>query len=379
LNFTNTNFIDVVTPHNNNVTPGDFLGNDVIFFQSVDEAAGKVNIGISRKTGQPGVNGTGVVARVKFKSLTSTPPGTQVLFSLNNVVANDPAGNSITLQAGNATVTLSGILVWPGDTNNDKMVNQADVLPIGLCWLQTGPPRQNASINWVGQPATPWPQMSCTYADANGDGVVNQADVLPIGLNFGKIHTGPNLIAAQPVGKGSAVSSVATLKPEVNPPQQSPGKEFFIRIRASDVTDLFGLSFELIYDRPNLLQIVAVEQDSLLGGDVIFFSFTDAAAGKVSAGITRKSGQPGVNGSGSVVRIKAMLTAQAQSRDVVNLSLQSVSANNSTGQAITMTPQPSQIQVLTCRRCQPRHACYHRLSVASESPQSVQSQHFDSI
>ena len=53
----------------------------------------------------------------------------------------------------------------------------------------TGPPRQNPSSNWVGQPATPWSPESATYADANGNGEINQADVLPIGLNWYKTHT----------------------------------------------------------------------------------------------------------------------------------------------------------------------------------------------
>ena len=36
--------------------------------QNVDEIEGKVSIGVSRKAGQGGVNGTGVVARIKFIS-----------------------------------------------------------------------------------------------------------------------------------------------------------------------------------------------------------------------------------------------------------------------------------------------------------------------
>lgn len=47
---------------------------------------------------------------------------------------------------------------------------------------------RRASSNWAGQPATFWAEGQCTFADANGDGVVNQADVLPIGLHFGKTH-----------------------------------------------------------------------------------------------------------------------------------------------------------------------------------------------
>jgi hypothetical protein len=241
-------------------------------------------------------------------------------------------------------IRIVGLIVWPGDTNNDGIANQADVLPLGLCFGQTGPSRPNASINWIGQPATPWTQEHCTYADANGNGVVDQADVLPIGLNFGRTHSS-NLPLA--MTKVNSVVSSATLRPDVNPPQPAPGTEFFIKIRASEVTDLFGVSFELIYDRPALLQILAVEADSMLGSDVIFFSNVDGPGGKVSVGITKKSGQAGANGAGSVARIKAILTAQAQHGDIIHLSLQNVSANNASGQSIEMTLQSSQIVIMT--------------------------------
>jgi len=80
------------------------------------------------------------------------------------------------------------VTVWPGDNNNDGVVNQADVLPLGLYWNKTGPARANASTAWAPQLAAPWTPENATYADANGDGVVNQADILPIGLNWGRTH-----------------------------------------------------------------------------------------------------------------------------------------------------------------------------------------------
>jgi Cohesin domain/FlgD Ig-like domain len=344
LNY-DTNVLDVVTPTSTSVVAGPFMGTNIIFFPNVDEAGGKVSFGMTRTGNQSGVNGSGVVASVKFKSLAGTSSGTAVEFSLSNVAANDPAGNPIALADSKATLTLNaGPIVWPGDTDNNGVVNQADVLPLGLSFGQTGPPRQNASLAWVGQSAAPWSNIKYTYADANGDGSVNQADVLPIGINFGKTHT---TAAEQHLAKNNSLANAATLKPDVNPPQQAPGTEFFIKIRASEVADLFGASFELIYDRPSLVQILAVEPDSMLGSDVIFFSNVDAAGGKASVGITKKSGQAGANGTGSVVRLKAMLTAQAKNGDIINLSLQNVLANNSAAQAIEMTPQSSQIVVMT--------------------------------
>lgn len=241
-------------------------------------------------------------------------------------------------------VSGAELIVWPGDTNNDGIANQADVLPLGLSFGQTGPPRQNASINWIGQPATPWTQARSTHADANGNGVVDQADILPIGLNLGRTHSSNAMLA---MSKVNTSASSATLRPEVDSPQQAPGQDFFIKIKVSEGSDLFGVSFELIYDQPALLHILAVEADSLLGSEVIFFSNVDTSSGKVSVGITKKAGQAGANGAGSVVRLKAILTAQAKSGDIVNLSLQNVSAINASGESIEMALQSSQIVIMT--------------------------------
>ena len=83
------------------------------------------------------------------------------------------------------------VVVWPGDTNNDGLVDARDVLPVGIYWGSTGPARGSASSNWEMQLATPWSPEATTYVDANGDGMVDARDVLPIGLNWLKTHPVP--------------------------------------------------------------------------------------------------------------------------------------------------------------------------------------------
>ena len=78
--------------------------------------------------------------------------------------------------------------VWPGDTDNNGLVDERDVLRIGIYWKSTGPARSSPSNNWVGQSATAWNPKDGTYADASGDGIVDERDVLAIGLNWQKTH-----------------------------------------------------------------------------------------------------------------------------------------------------------------------------------------------
>jgi hypothetical protein len=336
LNYTQTDIIDVVTPHSINVVPGDFLGNDLVFVPMVDETGGNASIGISRKTGQGGVNGNGTIVRIKFVTKPETPNGSQITFSFTELTANDPNGTAIVLAPQTFTITIiSGLFVWPGDTNNDGIVNQADVLPLGLFWRQTGPVRTNASTNWVGQIATPWTNKNSTYADANGDGIVNQADVLPLGLNWHKTHDLNPLFNenAEPISALYKPCS-AQLSCKING-ASNPGQEFSIEIYASDVTNLFGIAFELIYSPTTSLEPILTEAGMWMGDDVVFFPNIDTNAGTISIGITRKAGQGGVNGSGIVAKIKMKMSVDSTVGDTTELILQSLSANDPNGRSIT--------------------------------------------
>lgn len=77
--------------------------------------------------------------------------------------------------------------VWPGDTNNDGVVNELDVIPIAINWGKTGLPREG-SAKWGPRIAIVWDPFEATYADANGDGEVKGNDILFISMNWGRSH-----------------------------------------------------------------------------------------------------------------------------------------------------------------------------------------------
>ena len=82
----------------------------------------------------------------------------------------------------------STLTVWPGDTNNDGIVDQTDVLSLGDNWMLSGPPRSQTAASWKGDKATGWRPGDVTYADADGNGVINEADLFPLGKYFNKSH-----------------------------------------------------------------------------------------------------------------------------------------------------------------------------------------------
>ena len=83
--------------------------------------------------------------------------------------------------------------VWPGDFNNDGVVNNADALYWGLACSDTpGPTRPNASTDWAGQEAPDWAtvvkDVNNKHQDGDGNGLINEADLQVLIDNYGKTH-----------------------------------------------------------------------------------------------------------------------------------------------------------------------------------------------
>ncbi len=193
LNFNNNQYLSLVS--NDSVVAGPFLGGDLVVYTSMD--SNQAAIAVSRKNGAGGVTGSGTVARAKFTTAPGTPLGTVINFNLSDLVSLDSGGGELSVADSSLALTIQGLLVWPGDTNNNGFVDQADILPIGLYWKSSGAVRGNASRNWHLQPALPWGVNDATYADCDGNGFIDQADVLPVALNWNK-STGSLLASAAP-------------------------------------------------------------------------------------------------------------------------------------------------------------------------------------
>ena len=80
------------------------------------------------------------------------------------------------------------ILVFPGDTDNNGIVELNDILPVGIYFNETGVPRLSNSFLWKPHSVAGWDILPATYADANGDGIVDGRDVIGIGVNWSATH-----------------------------------------------------------------------------------------------------------------------------------------------------------------------------------------------
>jgi len=94
-------------------------------------------------------------------------------------------------------------VIWPGDLNNDGIVNGTDPLYWANAVGFDGPVRPNASTNWTAQPAPEWQQevleINSKHQDADGNGIVDAADLQVVTLNFGSSRDiGPTLLSFAP-------------------------------------------------------------------------------------------------------------------------------------------------------------------------------------
>ncbi|MCH2650802.1 MAG: T9SS type A sorting domain-containing protein [Candidatus Marinimicrobia bacterium] len=86
------------------------------------------------------------------------------------------------------TSYCSGVNVYPGDTDNNGIVDALDVLPIGVYFFENGAPRDTTGFFWSPVSGEPWEILPATFSDANGDGVVDEIDIIGVGVNWGKTH-----------------------------------------------------------------------------------------------------------------------------------------------------------------------------------------------
>jgi hypothetical protein len=284
---------------------------------------------------KPGMSGQGVVAKARFKTADSFTGSRDVKFSLSNLRAMDSGGNPIELWGGTATVhvLLSGGEIWPGDCNNDGVVNAADVLPIGVYYGNTIGIQNKPGISWQGYLRDGWPSDNARknlLADANGDGSVNSVDVLAIGLNYGKTH--------QPVVLGKTVSpQMADGVLQVGTPENKPvlGSTLRIPITLKSSKPVYGVAFILKYgssssSNASSVKLLRVDTlNSMLGGGLMVSRISDEE-GTAEIGLTKTQGVGVAQG----VVLNLFLDAPPKSPLWVEVS--NVTGNDEHGNAVNL-------------------------------------------
>lgn len=148
--------------------------------------------------------------------------------------------------------------VWPGDANNNGVVNEADLFYLGLGFGREGPARKTVSAAFEAQPiADVWAVsaiggLDFVYADCDGNGVIDSNDVQVIVQNFGKSHNDvvfqPDVILEGTPGISPAFAVSETIDLSIQP--NTRVKEILLDLGSLDipVASLKGLSFYIKVD-----------------------------------------------------------------------------------------------------------------------------------
>gem|GEM_PF-2159374 len=184
--------------------------------------------------------------------------------------------------------------VWPGDANYDLLVNNADLLPIGIAWGETGPVRPNSSIAFTAQPATDWVSyfsnaVNKKHADCDGNGTIDAADTLAVTANYGMTHL-PVAPSGQKIQNGSVDLYLALpVTPVV------PGSVISIPVMLGTpvvpADAIYGAAFSITCD-PALVVPGSVTVDYagswlLASGNFLHLEKDFASAGTIDVALTR--------------------------------------------------------------------------------------------
>ncbi|MCW3083530.1 MAG: hypothetical protein JWP12_896 [Bacteroidetes bacterium] len=185
--------------------------------------------------------------------------------------------------------------VWPGDADKNNLVDNNDLLPIGLFYGQTGSPRASISNTWTAYPAMDWGvgQISgfdIKHIDCNGDGTIDDNDTLAVNLNFSSTH------ALRPMAGTHYRNLTPPMYWVTGSTDYNAGDwvtaDLYLGNSSAPVTALYGIAFDVNYTA----SLVVPGTENFLypnswlgvpGTDAIKFSKADEPANTAYGAMTR--------------------------------------------------------------------------------------------
>ncbi|MBK7966149.1 MAG: T9SS type A sorting domain-containing protein [Bacteroidetes bacterium] len=194
--------------------------------------------------------------------------------------------------------------VWPGDANDDLIVNHHDFLFVGLGNTSTGAPRDSISNYYAANYTVNWSSnfpnaVNFNNADCNGDSTINADDTLAIVQNYGISHP-----AVAPINAPLPLALLGTKLTLDLPGLLSPGVAYTVPIVIGDSVlnnlEMHGLAFSLLYDTSFIdASTVDIQFGSswfALPGQSINFKRNFSSLGKIDFAMTRFNGVDALGG-----------------------------------------------------------------------------------
>lgn len=264
-------------------------------------------------------------------------------FTLSYCLNEDTGGNcqfstevevSVTITPADPNACVDEDCVWPGDTNNDGVVDVGDLLPIGLAMGQTGVPRLEGSESWSPQYGLDWTQddlngVNLKHVDADGDQIITAADTAVVMANMGLAH------GLRPQVQNFSTFQLSLVGPTVAEPGDLVVLDLIAGANTVIVEDIYGIRWPFVYD-PQVVDPGGVEivygEDSWASYDspILGLSSNDTQRGVLESAMTRTNGE-GIAGYGKIATVSAVIV-----EDIYGIREESGTAEANEGMTVTL-------------------------------------------
>lgn len=233
--------------------------------------------------------------------------------------------------------------VWPGDVNNNGIVNEVDLLYLGYAFNEIGAVRENANSDWEAQSFTEWEGtfpdgLNLAYADCNGDGIVNELDANVLEKNLGLTHIDDAfdeiLVPISEIEPKFTLTSTSGLA-------VAPGEEIRLDVNFDNsdliIDNILGFAITLSFD-PRFFKTDQTQYEENLAawitlqGPTINQVYSNETDGKLTIAYT-KTDKVGISGTGAfgttsfVIEdniINFLNGLEEEERDTVSISIDSI-------------------------------------------------------
>lgn len=196
----------------------DFADSGTVFlYEYAEPGSDEIFLSIGAFSGQP-LNENNYdnpnLLHIEFVVTPTAPNDERVTFTFLNAYGStykDGNGEKVLLASAPVLLDIHGFVeVWPGDTDNDFVVDNVDWTTVyeNLKFKERFPgyrsfKRENATTNWYPQRSLVWDVEEATYADCDGDGEISVTDGLVVLLNLSDATNSP----APPKNSAKTLSS----------------------------------------------------------------------------------------------------------------------------------------------------------------------------
>ncbi|MDZ7267908.1 MAG: VWA domain-containing protein [candidate division KSB1 bacterium] len=295
-------YLKVKTPGRQNIVPLGFFGQavDFTFTSGVDTAQALVMMRFKRNLNLPPAEGRGGLAQITFLASAALPDSTPLRFEIVALEARDETGWPVAVQPDHLTLLSEGLIVWPGDTNHNGVVELTDVTVLGVHWGRTGAGRPGyADLHaWQPQIARRYPRPAVAHADANGSGLVEERDLFPIGLNWRKSVT-PLM---QKTNTLTLAAPVGVLQQEVVPAHRPNHFRVLVKFENHSNDLLAGLAFRMDYSNEDIT-VVEAKAGEAWGSTPLVLQHDEPARRRFAMSLIIPAGEPVQASRGTLAEI----------------------------------------------------------------------------